>query len=178
VSWSKTFVELDRTQHDRNSFDCGAAELNHFLKTQAVKHMESGISRTVVLPESALLMDEKQQICAFYTLAASSISRSNLPNRLAKKLPHYPVPVFVLAQMAVDSKYHGQGLGRVTIIAALKHFAEINAHMRAYAVVVDCLTKEMECFYAKYGFEILCLHQDRIRMFLPMQTVIQLFKEH
>jgi len=49
--------------------------------------------------------------------------------------------------------------------------------MRAYAVVVDCLTDSAQRFYAKYGFEILCEHNGRIRMFLPMKTVEQLFNQ-
>ncbi|MDQ6972113.1 MAG: GNAT family N-acetyltransferase [Mariprofundaceae bacterium] len=175
MSWSKRFVELGKAQHDRNNFDCGSAELNNFLKTQAAKHMASGISRTLVLPARAVSADGKQHICAFYTIAASSISRSSLPDRLAKKLPHHPVPVFVLAQMAVNTPYQGQGLGRVTLITALKHFVAIQAHMRAYAVVVDCLTEDMERFYAKYGFETLCIHQGRVRMYLPMRVLGQLF---
>jgi hypothetical protein len=49
--------------------------------------------------------------------------------------------------------------------------------MRAYAVVVDCLTDNAQRFYAKYGFEILCEQNGRIRMFLPMKTVEQLFNQ-
>ena len=47
--------------------------------------------------------------------------------------------------------------------------------MRAYAIVVDCLTESAEKFYAKYDFEVLCKHNDRTRMFISMKTVGQLF---
>jgi hypothetical protein len=49
--------------------------------------------------------------------------------------------------------------------------------MPAYAIVVDCLTDAAQTFYAKYGFEILCEHNGRIRMFLPMKTIDYLFKK-
>jgi len=175
MSWSNEFVKLDKAVHDRVSFDCGEAELNAFLQTQAAKHMEVGVSRTMLLPASLPLPDGKYPICAFYTITPSSISRETLPEALAKKLPHYPVPVFLLAQLAVHSEYHGQGLGKITLIKALEYLFEVNAHMRAYAIIVDCLDNGAEQFYLKYGFEELCKYNGKIRMFIPMKTVAQLF---
>jgi len=93
---------------------------------------------------------------------------------MAKKLPRYPIPVF-WAQLAVHQEFHGSGLGKVSLIKALEYLWEINAHMRAYAIVVDCLTKQAESFYAKYGFDVLCEINGRVRMFIPMKTVGQLF---
>ena len=170
------FVELDKSNHDRASFDCGEPELNRFIQTQAAKHMKAGISTTMLLPASEQLPDGKYPICAFYTVAPGSISKKKLPRALASKLPNYPVPVFLLAQMAVHSKYHSRGLGKITLIKALEHIWNINTHMRAYAVIVDCLNEKVELFYLKYGFEILYKHDGRTRMFLPMKTVAQLFK--
>lgn len=172
----KEFVELDKSIHDRTSFDCDEPELNKFIQTQAAKHMKAGISTTMLLPGSVLLSNGKYPICAFYTVAPGSISKKKLPQALARKLQHYPVPVFLLAQMAVHSKYHNRGLGKITLINALEHIWNINSHMRAYAVIVDCLNEEVERFYLKYGFEILYKHEGRTRMFMPMKTVAQLFE--
>ena len=175
MSWGTEFVELTKSQHDRSLFDCGAPELNDFIKTQAVKHMQAGISRTMVLPSTQPLLNQKYAICAFYTVAPSSISRNTLPEALAKKLPRYPIPVFLLTQLAVHNEFHNQGLGKITLIRALKYLWQVNHHMKAYAIVVDCLTDSAQAFYIKYGFEVLCEHNGRMRMFLPMKTVEQLF---
>ena len=94
MSYSKIFKELDKSLHDRASFDCGEKELNDFIQTQAAKHMQAGISRTMVLPASTALTNQKYPICAFYSIAPSSISRETLPQAMAKKLPRYPIPVF------------------------------------------------------------------------------------
>ena len=176
MSWSKEFIELDKKQHDRTSFDCGEPELNNFIQTQAAKHMQAGISRTMVLPALLPLPNQKLPICAFYSIAPSSICRDTLPAAMAKKLPKYPIPVFLLAQLAVHHVYHGNGLGKVSLVKALKYLWQVNAHMRAYAIVVDCLSAEAESFYTKYGFEVLCEHNGRVRMFIPMKTVGQLFE--
>jgi len=142
MSWAKEFVELDKAIHDRASFDCGEVELNAFIRTKAVKHMKAGISRTMLLSASVPLPNGKYPICAFYTIAPSSISRETLPKKLIKKLPRYPVPVFLLAQLAVHLEYHGQGLGKITLIKALEYLWEINSHMRAYAIIVENITKK------------------------------------
>lgn len=168
------FVELDKAHHDRAAFDCGEEELNTFIQTQAAKHMQVGISRTLLLPTSVPLHNGKYSIRAFYTIAPSSIRRETLPASLAKKLPFYPVPVFLLAQMAVHVECQGKGLGKVTLIKALEYLWAINSHMRAFAIIVDCLSASAEQFYAKYGFEFLCHHNGRTRMFISMKTVAQL----
>lgn len=175
MSCSSRFVELDKKHHDRNSFDCGEAELNQFFHQFAAKHMEAGISRTLVLPATHPLPDGKLPICAFYTIAPSAIRRETLPAAMAKRLPHYPVPVFLIAQLAVHEAHQGQGLGKIALIKALEYLYEINAHMRAYAIVVDCLNDKAYAFYTRYGFEPLCQHNGRSRLFLPMKTVAQLF---
>ena len=48
--WAKEFVQLDKNVHDRGSFDCGESELDTFIRTKASKHMQAGVSRTMVLP--------------------------------------------------------------------------------------------------------------------------------
>lgn len=175
MSFDNRFVELDKTHHDRSAFECGENELNVFIRTQAARHMEIGISKTMLLPTSVPLSNGKCPICAFYTIAPSSIRRETLPASLAKKLPLYPVPVFLLAQMAVHTEYQGKGLGKVTLIKALEYLWNMNAYMRAFAVIVDCLNEAAEQFYKKYGFEFLCHHNGRTRMFISMRTLELLF---
>jgi len=168
------FVELERARHDRASFDCGEPELNCFLQTRALNHMRAGVSKTVVLPATFAMQSGKLPICAFYTIAPGSITRSTLPDAIGKTLPRYPVPVFLLAQLAVDRAYQGKGLGRFTLIRALEQLWKVHQQMPAYAVVVDCITPSLSAFYAKYGFNILSTAQGNTRMFLPIQQLAEL----
>jgi predicted GNAT family N-acyltransferase len=173
VRYSNRFEEINKSRHDRNSFDCGQNELNDFIKTKAAKHMAAGISRTLVLPASDPV-NGKYPICAFYSIAPSSISRETFPKDLVKRLPYYPIPVFLIAQLAVSHNCKGQGLGKITLVKALEFLWGVNTQMKAFAVVVDCLNQAAQDFYAHFGFRILCNHNGRTRMFLPMKTVAQL----
>lgn len=176
--WSNEFVELDKAVHDRVSFDCGEVELNEFIQKHAAKHMEAhiSISTTMLLPASEPLPNGKYPICAFYTIAPSSIDRETLPAPIKRKLPYYPIPVLLIAQMAVHSNCQRQGLGKITLIKALEHICDINDHMKSHAVIVDCLNSDIEKFYSQYNFEVLYRNEGRARMYLPMKTVRMLFQ--
>ena len=166
------FVELDKL--DRKSFDCGRDELNAFLSGSAARHREAGNSRTMVLPEDGGC--EKLENCAYYTLTHTEKKREVLPDALAKKLPRYPIPVILIAQLAVHTNFQGKGLGKTTLICALEHAFLINQHLPSYAVVVDALDAQVQAFYEQYGFQVLHQHQGRVRLFLSMNTLSQLFQ--
>lgn len=175
MNCSDTFEELDKTKHDRGSFDCGERELNLFIQTQAAKHMKAGISRTLILPAIKAMQNQKYPICSFFSVAPSSIHRETFPSPPAKKLPRYPIPVFLIAQLAVNKELHGKGLGKAALIKALEYLGKANLFMPANAVVVDPLTDFAGGFYSKYGFEKLDCGNGEQRMFLPMKTVDKMF---
>lgn len=112
---SSTFTELDQSIHDRTAFASGREELDVFLQQFAVRHREAGISKTMVLSAK----DNEADICAYYMLSHTEIERQTLPKALVKKLPRYPIPVMLIAQLAVHQEAQGQGLGKILLIRAL-----------------------------------------------------------
>ena len=168
------FVELDKARHNRKTFDCGEPELNEFLSRHAFRHMEASISKSMVLPEDARDESDMQRICAFYTVSITEIDPTVLPKKQRKRLPPRSVPVYILAELAVNLEYKGQGLGGITLYAALNQIYHAHLNMPGLAVVVDCLNDEAERFYKHYGFVDLCEEAGRKRLILPMGTVEEL----
>jgi len=179
VKLLRRFVPLDRALHDRAAFDCGVEELNTFLHQHARRGMDAGVSYTWVLPAANSPKGEKKRICAWYTLTVAHIEHTNLPANTAKRLPHYPLPVFVLAQLAVDGQCQGRGLGDITLINALRRCAQLSQRGKvpSVAVVVDVLNDAALHFYDRYP-DFRPLHppatHQRTRLFIPMGIVEQL----
>src|SRR5471030_3246126 len=91
-------------KHDFSAFDCGVAALNNYLKKFALQNERSQSARTYVATRGAVVV-------GYYTLAAASARRDETPARVAKGLAAHPVPVILLARLAVDSREKGMGLG-------------------------------------------------------------------
>ncbi len=171
MSATRAFVELDKAAHDRNGFDCDNASLNEFLRTQAAKHRTIGISRTMVLSGSTDTGQGLYPIDAYYTTSIATIERAVLPK--GNKLPPYPVPVLLIARLAVASNQKGQGLGKITLIRALEHLLGISESTSAVAVVVDPIDANADAFYRHFGF--LDLNDQADRLYISMKTVAALF---
>lgn len=169
---SNAFVELDRALHDRDSFRCGKPALDRFIKSQALQHKKAGTSTTLVLPGERQGDREKLPIIAFFAASFTSIERATLPQSLHKKLPHYPVPAFVVAQLAVDETRAGQGYGGITLVSAIRYLCKVHESLPAVAIIVDCVDDQAPCFYEHYGFAFLSTVNDRARLFLPMKTAL------
>ena len=117
------------------------------------------------------------QICAYFTIASTTLHHEELPIKLAKKLPLYPIPVILIAQLAGDSEYQGLGVGSACLISAMRYAYEANHRIPAYAIVVDAIDNEVKRFYEKYGFLMLSdQHQNlRPRLFMPTKDANRLF---
>ncbi len=74
----------------------------------------------MILPAGKRLAKQKYHIYSFYTVAPSSIQKETLPQNLSKSLPHYPVPVFLIAQLAVNKKVQGQQLSKIRMFLPMK----------------------------------------------------------
>jgi len=175
----RRFVPLDKTKHDRTSFDCGINALNTFFHRYARQGMDVGVNYTWVLPAAGASKGAKKKICAWYTLSVAHVRHESLPHENAKRLPRYPLPVFVLSQLAVDVRCQGQGLGDVTLINALLRCAQLSqqGQVPAVAVVVDVLNDDAMHFYQRYS-DFKPLHPVNEsalpRLFIPMHVVRRL----
>jgi GNAT superfamily N-acetyltransferase len=159
---SRFLIEpLNPAKHRREAFDCEVVALNEFLRTRARKEAESGMSACFV----AVPRDEPSRIAGFYTLSATIIQRTDLPDSLTKKLPRYrELPATLLGRLARSVDFKGQQIGDLLMVSALCRAVEGAKQVASWAVVTDPKDEHARKFYGSFGFRLL----TRERMFLPM----------
>lgn len=160
------FKELSRS-HDREGFDCGVRELNHFLKTLALQNVKKGLSRTFVLVEE----DSPDQILGFFTLSLFELSANTLPRQYAKKYKG-KIPAAKLARLAVSQSRQKQGLGKRMIFNAIKRVLLVSEQAGIIGFFVDAKGEQAKLYYKKFGFTPLPAHP--LTLFLPISTLRQI----
>lgn len=163
-------TELLASHHDRKAFSCGKKMLDDYFYYQAGQDIKRRLSVCFVYPYL-----EAGLVRGYYTLANNSIPQSWIPEAFTKKLPWSckSIPTTLMGRLAVDTRFQGQGTGKMLLIDALRRSYEASEQAGSFAVVVDPVDEEASRFYEKYGFLTL---PDSGKMFIPMKTVKRLFK--
>ena len=159
-------IEALEAHHDRVGFCCGVPELDTYLQQRSGQDIRRKFSAIFVLTA------DSKTIAGFYTLSAHSIAGADLPPELAKRLPHFPLPVTLLGRMAVAQALQGAGLGEFLLLDALNRALHGSRQVASWAVVVDAKAGARH-FYLKHDFIPLPASPDRL--FLPMKTIEALF---
>ncbi len=138
-------IEKLRPDHAIEGFDCGRDELNRCLLRYAWVNQQAGAAQTYV----GLVGDT---VVGYYTLAVGQVSREEAPERLTKGLARHPVPVMLLARLAVASSSQGQGVGKALLRDAMQRTVQAAdiAGIRAFAV--HAKGEEAKRFYEKFDF--------------------------
>jgi len=160
-------VALDGRTHGRNTFSCGTAELDRYLREQASQDVRRDVARVFLA-----LGRSSHRVEGYYSLSAASFQRSSLPAAQWKRLPHDPVPAALIGRLAVDTRTKGQGLGVFLLMDALNRILLATQTIAIHAVIVDARDEAASAFYGKYGCTP--FPDDERRLFLPMATIRQL----
>ncbi len=155
--------------YQKDNFDCGIAELNDYLKKYANQDIKRRIAQVFIICSY-----DSEEIIGFYSLSAGSISFSSLPEKVAKKLPKYPIPVSLLGRLAVHQKEQGKGIGKLLLADAIKRVIKASEFLAIYALVVEAKDERAKKFYINYGFNELIDYPNRL--FLPVKTAQNLVK--
>lgn len=156
-------IELLHTKHNRDNFDCGVDSLNEYLVRYARQNDKKNISRTFVA------VDDEKLIHGYYSISSASIRFEDLPERLSKQLPRYPVPAARLSRLAVDLQTRGTGLGERLLMNALKRIRLTANEIGIKCVIVDAIDEKAKAFYGSYGF--IELPGQEQKLLLPVETI-------
>ena len=144
-SADKPRIEKLSPLHDLSAFDCGVAALNRYLSGFALANQRSGSSQTYI----AIIGVE---VAGFYTLTFGEITQAEAPERLAKGLPRFPVPVMILARLGVSTAWQGRGLGSGLLKDAFRRVTAASEIIGGRAMVVHAKDERVRDWYKTLDF--------------------------
>lgn len=140
----KAPAPLDAT-HVLDRFDCGNDVMNAWLKSRALKNQDEGATRTFVAT------DDSDAVLGYYALAVGFCSRADAPGNISRGMPE-PIPVMILARLAIDRTAQGQGLGRQLIADAVIRTLRVATDAGVRALLVSAIDAPAAAYYEKLGF--------------------------
>lgn len=159
-------IEPPEAHPRKVEFECGVTALDRYLRSQASQDARNNVAAPFV----ALATDDA--IAGFYTLSATALDLSALPEAIARKPPRYPlVPATLLGRLAVDRRWQGQGVGRFLLADALWRAAR--SEIASYAVIVEAKDDGARRFYESESF--LSLPKRSNVLFRRMSDIRALF---
>lgn len=162
-------ISILDASHNRKIFSCGEPALDRYLCNQASQDIKKHVAAVFVLTEK-----QNSDVIGYYTLSAMTITADELPGSMIKKLPKYNLlPTTLLGRLAVDKQQQRKGLGNFLILDALRRSINLSKEIASMAIIVDAKNEANAAFYESYEFVRLALQKNRL--YLPMETAIQVF---
>ncbi len=161
---------FDRGGHRVDAFSCGEAALDRWLHAYAGQTQQRDAARTFVTTE----LDGK--VVGYYTLVAAQVDHERATANVRRGLSrHFPVPVALLARLAVDTSHQRAGLGRSLLLDALQRVLRASEEIAIRAITVDALNDRAASFYRGFGFEPSDLAPNTLM--IPLQAVRQVLAQ-
>jgi GNAT superfamily N-acetyltransferase len=132
--------------HTVKDFDCRKQELNEWLRRFALQSHQAETARVYVVHRAG-------RVVGYYALVAGSVEPEEAPERVKKGLARYPIPVILLARLAVDVSEQRRGLGATLLRDAMRRAASAADEIGARAVLVHAKDDEARAFYERFDFE-------------------------
>jgi GNAT superfamily N-acetyltransferase len=131
--------------HIVTGFSCGRPELDLWLANRAVPNQLSGATKTHVVVEDG-------RVIGFYSLATGAIAHSDVRRKARRNMPD-PIPVVILARMAVDGKHRGRGLGSALLQSAIETTLAAAESIGIACLIVHAKDDDVRNFYLHFDFE-------------------------
>jgi GNAT superfamily N-acetyltransferase len=148
------------TEHHKiDAFESGVASLDEWLKRRSAPNQLSGASRTFVARDD-------DRVVAYYALASSAVAAAATRGRFRRNMPD-PIPVVILARLAIDRSHQGRGLGRALFQDAAKRVIHAADSIGIRGLLVHAISEEAKSFYLKLGLEVSPLEPMTLMATLP-----------
>jgi GNAT superfamily N-acetyltransferase len=138
-------IEKLRRDHPVDSFDCGQEALNQWLRKHALQNQGAGAAQTYVGLDGDTLI-------GYYSLAVGQIEFSDAPERLQKGLARHPIPIMLLARLAVDKNWQKMGVGRALLRDAMLRTLQAAEIAGIRALAVHAKDEHARRYYEQFDF--------------------------
>jgi GNAT superfamily N-acetyltransferase len=140
---------FDPSRHDASQFQSGSQALDHWLVRYAGQSERRDAARTFVITDAGVVI-------SYYALLVGELDHGQATERTRKGMSrHYPIPVAILARLAVDHRYQHRGLGATLLQDALRRVTLASERLAVRAVVVHAIDDRAAHFYEHFGFRAL-----------------------
>lgn len=134
--------------HVLDGFDCGRASLNAWLAKHARQAAAGGSARAYAVVDS-----EQARVVGYHALAAAGLEREAATTRVIRGMPRYPIPVVLLARLAVDTSVARRGLGAWLLRDAMTRTLAASETIGVRAMLVHAIDDDARAFYLRHGLE-------------------------
>ena len=139
---------LDPARHDTAAFSCGDEQLDTWLRAYASQNERRDAARTFVIA------DEADRVLGYYTLVAAQLDHAGATAAVRRGMSkRFPIPVVLLARLAIDGSQQGQGFGTALLADAMRRAVRAADEVGIRAVLVDAIDNRAAAFYERFGFE-------------------------
>lgn len=145
--------------HGLADFDCGQGALDTWLKRNALQAQAAGSARTFVAADGA-------RVVAYYSLTVGQIEQLEATPRVRKGMGRFPIPIVLLARLAVTRQAQGLGIGRGLLQDAVLRTLNISEQAGVRALLTHPIDAAADRFYRRFGFEPSPLGDDRLLLLL------------
>ena len=146
--------------HQLDGFDCGKPALNDWLLRHARQAQTSGSARTFVVAE------DDQRVAGYFSLTVGQVDTLEAPERMRQGMGQYPLPVVILARMAVSARDQGRGIGLGMLQDAITRTLLIAEQAGIRAMLTHPIDEEAARFYTRFGFIASPLREKQLLLLL------------
>jgi len=147
-------------RHQLEGFDCGRPALNDWLLRHARQAQGSGSAKTFVVAET------DGRVAGYFSLTVGQVDTLEAPDCIRKGMGQYPVPVVILARMAVSQQDQGRGIGFGLLQDAIRRTMLIAEQAGIRAMLTHPIDEEAARFYSRFGFITSPLREQQLLLLL------------
>jgi GNAT superfamily N-acetyltransferase len=161
-------IEKLRREHVLDAFDCGQPDLNAWLIKYALQNQGASSAQTYV----GLVNDS---VVGYYSLAVGQVEYSDASERLRKGLARHPVPIILMARLAVHREWQGKRVGRALLRDAILRTVQASAIAGIRALVVHAKDDAAKRYYEQ--FEFVSSPTDPLHLFVLLKDIRRMIPE-